>query len=170
MLYGCSQQEIESLIHTVNIFDDICMSIGTAKCNIVSVHRGHLVELDNVFLSSGDIIHALSPEGFYKYLGILEADSFKHQQVKIFLTKEYKRHIRKFLRTTLYSRNLITTINSCATSLLRYSGGLIDWTQAEMGKMDIGTRKLMTMHGAFSMYGDVDQLYLSRNKRGRGLI
>ena len=66
-LYGRSQQEIESLIHAVNIFfDDIRMSIGAAKCNIVSVHRGHLVESDSVVLSSGDIIHPLSPEGFNK--------------------------------------------------------------------------------------------------------
>ena len=169
-LYSRSQQKIESLIRkTVNIFfDDIRMSIGAAKCNIVSVHRGHLVESDSTVLC--DIIHPLSSEGFYKYLGIFEADSFKHQQMKILLTKEYKRHFRKFLRTTLYSRNLITAINSCATSLLRYSGGLINWIQAEMRKMDIDTRKLMTMHGAFSMNGDVDRLYLSRKKEGRALI
>jgi len=38
-LYGRSKQEIESLVHTVNIFfDDICMQIGANKCNVVS-HR-----------------------------------------------------------------------------------------------------------------------------------
>ena len=96
-LYGRSQQEIESLIRTVNIFfDEICMSIGAAKCNIVSVHKGHLVELDSVVLSSGDIIDALAPDGFYKYFGIFEADSFKHQQMKILLSKEYKRRVRGF--------------------------------------------------------------------------
>jgi len=90
--------------------------------------------------------------------------------MKILLTKEYKRRVRKFLRTTLYSRNLITAINSCATSLLRYSAGLINWTQAEMHEMDIDIKKLMTIQGAFSMNGDVDWLYLSRKKGGRGLI
>ena len=66
-LYGRSQQEIESLIRTVNIFfDDIHVSIGATKCNITSVHRGHLVESNSVVLSSGDIIHPLSPEGFNK--------------------------------------------------------------------------------------------------------
>ena len=79
-LYGRSQHEIESLIHTVNIFfDDISMTIGAAKCNIVAVSRGHLVESDSVALSSGDLIQSLSPEGVYKYLGIFEADSLKHQ-------------------------------------------------------------------------------------------
>ena len=77
-LYSHSQQEIEPLIHTVNIFfDDICMSIGAAKCNIVAVSKGHLVESDSVVLSSGDVIQSLSPTSFYKYLGVLESDSFK---------------------------------------------------------------------------------------------
>ena len=99
-------------------------------------------------------------------MGIFEVDSFKHQQMKILLTKEYKHRVRKFLHTTLYSRNLITAINSCATSLLRYSGRLINWSQAEMCKMDIDTKKLMAMHGAFSMNGDADRLYFSKKKGG----
>jgi len=36
--------------------------------------------------------------------------------------------------------------------------------------MDIDTRKLLTMHGGFSMNSDVDRLYLSRKKGGPGLI
>jgi len=32
------------------------MSLGAAKCNIVAVSRGHLVDSDSVSLSSGDFI------------------------------------------------------------------------------------------------------------------
>jgi len=39
-----------------------------------------------------------------------------------------------------------------------------------MHKVDIDTRKLLTMHGGFSMNSDVDRLYLSRKKGSRGLI
>ena len=41
------------------------MSVGAAKCNIVAVSKGHLVESDNVVLSSGDMIQSLSPTSFY---------------------------------------------------------------------------------------------------------
>jgi len=117
-LYSHSKHEIESLIHTVNIFfDDIRMSLGVAKCNIVAVSRGHLVDSDSVSLSCGDLIHYLSPVGVYKYLGILESDSFKQHQMKTLLTKEYKRRVQKFLRTNLYSKYLITAINTCAVSI-----------------------------------------------------
>lgn len=36
--------------------------------------------------------------------------------------------------------------------------------------MDTDTRKLMTMHGGFSMTNDVDHLYLPWKEGGRGLI
>jgi len=71
-LYGRSKQEIESLVHTVNIFfDDICMQIGANKCNVVSMNRGRLTHSDRVMLSSGDLIQSLSPDDVYKYLGVL---------------------------------------------------------------------------------------------------
>jgi len=82
------------LIHTVTIFfDDIRMMIGAANCNTVAMPRSHIVESDSVVLSSGDLIQSLSPERFYKYLGMLEADSLKHQEMKSLLTKEYKRRV-----------------------------------------------------------------------------
>ena len=87
--------------------------------------------------------------GFYKYLGTFEADYLKHQLMKSLLTKEYKHRVRKYLCTYLYSRNLISVINSCANSLLQYSGGIGNWTQAEMRKIYSDTRKLLTMYSGF---------------------
>ena len=104
------------------------MQIGANKCNVVSMNRGRLTHSDGVMLSSGDLIQSLSPVDVYKYLGVLEADNIKHNLMKDMLTKEYKRRVRKLLRTKLYSRNVISAINVCAVSLLRYSGGIVNWT------------------------------------------
>ena len=87
---------------------------------------GCLTDSDGVMLSSGDLIQSLSPVDVYKYLGVLEADNIKHNLMKDMLTKEYKRCVRKLLCTKLYSRNVISAINVCAVSLLRYSGGIIN--------------------------------------------
>ena len=74
-LFGKSRQEIESLIYTTNVFfEDICMDIDTAKCSIVTVSRGQLVDTGNVPLPSGDSIQQLEVGEAYKYLRILEAD------------------------------------------------------------------------------------------------
>ena len=121
-------------------------------------------------LSSGDLIAHLSPVSAYKYLGILEADSFKHQQMKDLLSKGYKRRVCKLLRLQLFSRNLFTALNTCAISLIRYSGGIVKWSQEELRRLDVDTRKLLSMYGAFSMNSDVDRLYIPRRNGGRGLI
>ena len=105
-LYGRSQAEIESLVHTANIyFDDVCMQIGAAKCSVVAILKGHLGEANDITLSSGDLITHLSPCSTYRYLGILEADNLKHQQMKDLLSKEYKRHVHKLLCSQLFSKN-----------------------------------------------------------------
>ena len=57
------------------------METGTAKCSVVAILKGHLAEANVITLSSNDLIARLSPVGAYKYLGILEADNFKHQQM-----------------------------------------------------------------------------------------
>ena len=57
--------------------------------------------------------------------------------MKIVLHKEYKCCVRKLLRTDLYSRNLILAINTFAVSLMRYSDGIIKWSQSDLRALDI---------------------------------
>ena len=52
---------------------------------------------------------------------------------------------------------------------VRYSGPFLKWTRGELKQMDQRTRKLMTMHKALHPRDDVDRLYVSRKKGGRGL-
>ena len=160
-LYVRSQAEIESLMHTANIyFDSICMDIDVAKCN----SKGFLSEAIDIGLSNRDLIVHLSPVGACKCLGILEADNFKHQQMKDMLSKEYKRHV---LHSKLFSRNLFTALNIYAVSLMRYSGGIVKWSQDELRSLNVDTRKLLTMHGGFSTNSDVDRLYIPRKNGAR---
>ena len=51
-----------------------------------------------------------------------------------------------------------------------YTAGVLDWGSTELKKMDVKTRKTMTMHGAFHRKSDVDRLYMKRKDGGRGLI
>ena len=54
-----------------------------------------------------DKIRTLGEKETYKDLGILEADSIKHVEMKGKIRKEYLRRTRKILETKLCSRNLI---------------------------------------------------------------
>jgi len=69
-----------------------------------------------------------------------------------------------------FSRNLFTALNACAVSLMRYSCSTVKWTQEELYRLDADSRKLLTMHGAFSANSGVDRLYIPRRNGGRGLI
>ena len=46
----------------------------------------------------------------------------------------------------------------------------VRWTKEELKTLDLMTRKVLTMIGAFYSKRDVDRLYVSREDGGRGLI
>ena len=54
--------------------------------------------------------------------------------------------------------------------LLRYSAAFVSWRKSELQAIDRKTRKLFTIYGALHRKSDVDKLYISRKKGGRGLI
>ena len=169
-LYARSHAELESLINTVEIFStDICMTFGFDKCRTMSILRGKMSAGPDTVLPIG-CIHHLNFEETYKYLGVLEADGVKHDVMKTQLTTTYKHQICKILRSHLNSKNVIQAIYSYAVPLVRYSAGLVKWTQVEMYKLDVQTRKLLILHCAFNRNGDIDRLYVHRALGGRGLL
>lgn len=54
-------------------------------------------------------------------------------------------------------------INDQSVSLLQYSICIVDWTKAELCKMDKKTRKLFTVYGALQSRANVDRPYLPRS-------
>ena len=123
---------------------------------------------DGMELPNKDKIKTLAENETYKYLGILEADTIKQEEMKEKIQKEYIRRTRKLLETKLNSRNLIKGINALAVPLVRYCGLFLKWTREEIKQIDQKTRKLMTMHKALHPRDDVDRLYVSRKEGGRG--
>ena len=84
--------------------------------------------------------------------------------------KKYLRRTKKQLKTRLYSRNLNKGINTWTVLFVRYSGPFVQWKREELKQMDQRTRrKRMKMHKALHPRDDVDRLYVSRKKGGRGL-
>ena len=71
----------------------------------------------------------------------------------------------KLLETKLHTRNLIKGINTWDVPLIKYSEPFYKWTR-ELQQRDQRTRKLMTMHKALHLRGDVNRLYVQRKERG----
>ena len=169
-LYGKTTTELESLLNTVRIFsDDIAMEFGLDKCATLAITKGKVTQTEGLNLPNNNI-KGLNLDETYKYLGILQADDIKHKQVKKKTSTEYNKRVRKILKSKLNGGNTIKAINSWAVPVVRYTAGIIDWTQAELEDMDRKTRKLMSAHHALHPQSDVDRLYLPRKAGGRGLL
>ena len=106
----------------------------------------------------------------YKYLGILEVEKFLEEKMKLNVSKEYIRRLRKVLKSKLNGGNLVRGVNTWAVSLLRYSAAFVSWRKSELQSIDRRTRKLFTIYEALHPNSDVDKLYIPRKVGGRGLI
>ena len=169
-LFAENEDQIDRLVNTVRIFSqDIKMEFGLPKCGVLIMKRGKVVKSEEISIPDGKMMKNLE-EGGYKYLGILEADSVKHEEMKDQIKKEYIRRVRNILKSKLNGGNIILAINSRAVSIVRYGAGIISWTKMELEELDRRTRKLMTMYGAHHPKADVDRLYLQRCEGGRGLL
>ena len=169
-LFAKSEDQIETLIQTTNIFiTDIRMEFGIKKCGVLILKRGKIVKSDGIELPNDEVIKEVDENG-YTYLGVVELDKMMEEEMKTKTIKEYKRRLRLILKSKLNGKNKITAINTWAVAIFRYGGGIINWKESELKKVDRTTRKNLTMNGAMHPKSDVDRLYVKRKEGGRGLI
>ena len=169
-LYGANKDQLDSLIQIVRIFSqDIKMSFGLEKCAVLEIRRGRQVDSSGIDLPDDQHIGEIGEEG-YKYLGILQLDQNLNTKMKVKITSEYIRRVKKLCRSKLNGGNLIGGINTWAVGVVRYSAGVVDWTMEEMTSMDRRTRKILAMNGCLHSRSNVARLYLPRKEGGRGLI
>ena len=116
------------------------------------------------------VIKSLQEGESYKYLGILEAERFLGEEMKLKVSKKYFRRLKKVLKSKLNDGNLVQGVNTWAMSLLRYSAAFIIWRKCELQAIDRKTRKLFTIYGVLHPKSDADRLYIPRKDGGRGLI
>ena len=115
-------------------------------------------------MSNGKVIKSLQEGESYKYVGILEADKFLKEKMKLNVLKEYIRRLRKVLKSKLNGGNLVCGVNTWAVSLLRYLSAFVNWRESELQAIDRKTRKLFTIYGALHPKSDVDRLYIPIKK------
>ena len=89
-LYASNDNELESLVNEVKIYsDDIGMEFGLSKCAVLSVVKGKRKTGSGLELPSGEMMKDVEEDG-YKYLGVLQKDSFMYAEMKSKPLKFYK--------------------------------------------------------------------------------
>ena len=95
------------------------------------MEKGKIVKSFGVELPDGKVIKSLQGER-YKYFGILEADKFLEEKLKLNVWKEYITRLRKILKSKLNGGNLIRGVNTWIVSLLRYSAAFVSCRKSEL--------------------------------------
>ena len=82
---------------------------------------------------------------------------------------EYKRRVNKIWKSELNAINKSIAHNSLAIQIITPTIGILDWTKQEIKKLDITTRKILTMNGSFHQSSDINCLYTKCKDGGRGI-
>ena len=129
------------------------------------MEKGKIVKSVGIELPEVKVIKSLQEGESYKYLRILEADTFLEEKVKLNVSKEYIRRLRKVLKSKLNGGSLVRGVNTWAVSLLIYSAAFVSSRKSELQAIDRKTRKWLTIYGALHLKSEVDRLYIHRRRK-----
>ena len=76
------------------------MEFGLPKYGVLIMKRGKVVKIEGISMPDRKMIKN-TEEGGYKYLGILEADGVKHEEMKDQIKKEYFRILQKYTKVKI---------------------------------------------------------------------
>ena len=133
------------------------------------IEKGTLIEKKEPIINNNVKINPMKEVESYKYLGQDKNISYVGPVNKKRVIKEYKNRVRKIWKSELSSYNKYIAHNTFAVPVLIPTFDLLNWTIQEIEDIDISTRKILCMTGNFHRNSDIDQLFLQRKNRGRGL-
>ena len=120
-LHSRSEKGLDSLAQTVRVFSqDIGMEFGIEKFAMLVMEKGKILKSVGIKLPDGKVFKSLQEGESNKCLGILEADKFLEEKMKLNVSKEDIRKLRKVLRSKLNGGNSVRGDNTWEVSLLRY--------------------------------------------------
>ena len=132
-MYCRSEKGLDSLVQNVCVFsEDIGMEFGIEKCTMLVMERGKFVKSVGIELPDGKVIKSLQEGESYKYLEILESDKWLEEKMKLNVSKEFIRRLRKVLKSKLNGGYLVHRVNTWAVSLIRYSAALVSWRKRKL--------------------------------------
>ena len=72
------------------------MEFGIEKCAMLVIEKGQIMKSVGTELPNHKVSKLLQEDESYKYLGIFEADSFLGEEMKLKVSKEHFRRLKKF--------------------------------------------------------------------------
>ena len=95
-LYRHKEKGLDSLVQTIRIFsEDIEMEFGIEKRAMLVIEKGKNVKSVGLELPDGKVIKSLQEGKSFKCLGILEGERFLGKKMKLAVSMEYFRKVKK---------------------------------------------------------------------------
>ena len=88
------------------------MEFSIETSAMLVMEKGKIVKSVGIELPDGKVIKSLQEGESYKYLGILEADIYLEEKMKLNVSKEYVKRTRKILKSKLNGGNLVHGVNT----------------------------------------------------------
>ena len=105
-LFAENEDQIDSLVNTEWIYSEgVKMEFVLPKCGVLIMKRRKVVKSEGISIPDGKAMKNIE-EGGYKYLGILEVEVVKHEEIKGQIKKEYIRWVRNILKSKLNGGNI----------------------------------------------------------------
>ena len=112
-LYSRGEKGLDSLVQTTRVFsEDIEMEFAIEKCTMLVIEKGKIVTSVGIESSDRKVIKSFNEGESYKYLEILETDKFLEDKMKLNVSNEHIRRLRKVLKSRLNGENLIRGVNT----------------------------------------------------------
>ena len=89
------------------------MEFGLKKCGVTVLERGKLSKKEGIQLVNGETIKEVGEEGSM-YLGIMELDRVKEQEMNKIFRNEYMRRLKLVMQSKLNGGNKIKAVNTWA--------------------------------------------------------
>lgn len=134
------------------------------KCADINIRRGKIPNSEGIQLPDESTIKHLE-ERVYKYLVGHNLSTIRwrtRSEKSIFQEKPVP-------KSKLNGGKIISSVNTWAVPLVRYSAGSVDWNKNERQQMDVKIRKLFNKLRSVLKIERHYDVYLPRNEGGRGL-
>ena len=97
-LFSNSEEQMDTLVRPAHVSStDIGMEFGMKNCGILIMKRGEIVRCEGIKLLNCKLIKEVEKAG-RTYLGLVELDKIKENEMKEKTIKEYKRRLRLVLK------------------------------------------------------------------------
>ena len=158
-IYGRSEWELQSLVQTVHIiFNEIGMKFDDIEIKL---------ELEMKLQWNWHWRYQVKQveEDRCKYLGVILDNLIKAAVIKKKIEVHF-RWVQTVSKSVFHMRHVATGINQWTLEVVRYSAWVVDWTQRDLRRIDVKTRKTLTSNGCLHPRAC---LYLKRTTGTRGL-